>query len=134
VELSLEDLRTRFRKHHVAATLQCTGNRRRELAASKPIKGLDWEGGAISTAVWGGVRLSDVLAAAGLERGDASPVKHIQARRGMGSGWAGVVVVMVCVCVVGGGWGGGSLVWKTISPIGGMHGASALAALAAGPN
>lgn len=29
------------------------------------IKGLDWDAGAISTAVWGGVLLRDVLKAAG---------------------------------------------------------------------
>ena len=44
----------------------CTaGNRRNELKAIKPIKGLDWDTGAIGCAVWGGVRLRDVLKAAG---------------------------------------------------------------------
>jgi sulfite oxidase len=49
------------------ATLQCSGNRRNELSATgRPIKGLEWDAGAISTAAWAGARLADVLAAAGL--------------------------------------------------------------------
>lgn len=123
MELSLEDLRTRFRRHSVTATLQCTGNRRDEFNQhARPVKGLEWEGGSISTAgaraggagttgllmlvcmegrsrqlslaaepvcirprlcvcaaVWTGVRLRDVLAAAGLD--DEIPgVNHIQVR------------------------------------------------------
>jgi hypothetical protein len=35
------------------------------MKAIKPVKGLDWDGGAIGTAVWGGVRLKDVLEYAG---------------------------------------------------------------------
>ena len=31
LELSLEDLRTKFRKHSVVATVQCAGNRRNDL-------------------------------------------------------------------------------------------------------
>lgn len=42
VELSLQDLKTKFKKHSLSATLQCSGNRRHELSAVKPIKGLDW--------------------------------------------------------------------------------------------
>ena len=42
VELSLQDLKTKFKKHSLSATLQCSGNRRHELSAIKPIKGLDW--------------------------------------------------------------------------------------------
>ena len=61
----------------MTATLQCTGNRRTELSAVAPIKGLEWEGGAIGTAVWGGARLADVLVAAGLSPDDPE-VAHIQ--------------------------------------------------------
>jgi hypothetical protein len=32
-----------------------TGNRRNEMKAVKPVKGLDWDIGAIGTATWGGV-------------------------------------------------------------------------------
>lgn len=77
VNLSLNELKTKFKKHEVTATVQCTGNRRVELQSVKPIKGLEWEGGSISTAVWGGVRLRDVLKYAGLDDDDQE-VDHIQ--------------------------------------------------------
>ncbi|KAG2433977.1 hypothetical protein HYH02_012439 [Chlamydomonas schloesseri] len=76
LELSLADLQSRFRKHHVTATIQCSGNRRNEMSRVKPVKGLEWDQGAIGTAVWGGVRLRDVLKAAGLSEDDPS-VAHI---------------------------------------------------------
>ncbi|KAG2422511.1 hypothetical protein HXX76_015979 [Chlamydomonas incerta] len=76
LELSLADLQSRFRKHHVTATIQCSGNRRNEMSAVKPVKGLEWDQGAIGTAVWGGVRLRDVLKAAGLSEDDPA-VAHI---------------------------------------------------------
>lgn len=67
VKLSLNDLRSRFKPHSVVATVQCAGNRRSELSLVRPVKGLSWSHGAISTAEWTGVRLSDVLRAAGVE-------------------------------------------------------------------
>ncbi|KAJ3279716.1 hypothetical protein HK104_001223, partial [Borealophlyctis nickersoniae] len=65
--ISLHDLKTKFPKVDTTVTLQCAGNRRKSMAdgSSKPVKGLPWEEGAISTAVWSGARLPDVLAAAG---------------------------------------------------------------------
>ena len=55
LELSLEDLQNRFRRHSVTATLQCTGNRRNEYNATpRKVKGLEWDGGSISNA--GGCR------------------------------------------------------------------------------
>lgn len=54
---------SKFARHSVLSTVQCAGNRRSELAAVKPIKGLDWGPGAISTAVWSGVLLRDVVSA-----------------------------------------------------------------------
>lgn len=59
--LQMKDLRERYEKHVVAATVQCAGNRRNELNVVKKVKGGPWEVGAISNAEWGGVRLSDVL-------------------------------------------------------------------------
>jgi hypothetical protein len=51
MELSLEDLKTRFRRHSVVATMQCTGNRRNDFnETSRVVKGLEWDGGSISTA------------------------------------------------------------------------------------
>jgi sulfite oxidase len=50
----------------VTATLQCAGNRRVELVAVREIPGeAIWGSGATGTAVWRGVRLADVIAAAG---------------------------------------------------------------------
>ena len=67
LELSLADLKGRFAHHEVIATLQCAGNRRAGLMAHRDIPGQHpWGPGATSTARWVGVRLADVLAAAGL--------------------------------------------------------------------
>jgi sulfite oxidase len=69
--LSLAELRRRFDTHTVIATLQCAGNRRSRLNEIRAIVGEDlWGSGAISTAEWAGVRLADVLAAAGARRDD----------------------------------------------------------------
>jgi sulfite oxidase len=66
--LSLNDLQHRFAKVTVEATLQCAGNRRQELMAIQPIPGeLDWDVAAISNTSWSGVRLRDVLQAAGID-------------------------------------------------------------------
>jgi hypothetical protein len=72
LQLSVQQLQQNFKKAQVAATVQCTGNRRTEMKAmpapggsGAQIKGLDWDVGAISTAEWGGVLLRDVLLAAG---------------------------------------------------------------------
>ncbi|KAK9836142.1 hypothetical protein WJX81_004420 [Elliptochloris bilobata] len=79
VELSLKDLQTRFKKHTITATLQCTGNRRDDLNSVKPVKGLEWSVGAIGTAEFAGARLCDVLAYAGLSSSDGfGEVEHIQ--------------------------------------------------------
>jgi sulfite oxidase len=65
--LSLDDLRTAFAEHTLTATLQCAGNRRAALAAVRDIPGEHpWGDGATATADWTGVRLSDVLIAAGV--------------------------------------------------------------------
>lgn len=67
LSLSLADLAERFRRVDGVATLQCAGQRRQEMAAVAPIPGeLPWDADAISTARWGGWRLADVLAAAGV--------------------------------------------------------------------
>ncbi|GBF97565.1 hypothetical protein Rsub_10166 [Raphidocelis subcapitata] len=83
VRLSVDDLRSRFRHATVTATIECAGNRRAEMKALRSpgggahaIKGLDWDAGAIGTAVWGGVRLRDVLLEAGLSPDDPS-VSHV---------------------------------------------------------
>ena len=45
VELSLEDLKTKFKRHSVAAAMQCSGNRRHDMIEVKKIQGLDWDVG-----------------------------------------------------------------------------------------
>lgn len=68
--LSLEELRARFTERRVVATLQCAGNRRAGLMEVGDIPGeTPWGPGATSTAEWTGVRLADVLDAAGLRDG-----------------------------------------------------------------
>lgn len=70
--LSLESLRSDFPKQTRAATLQCAGNRRRELDSVERIEDeLLWDAGAIGTAVWGGTPLRDVLRVAGVRSGAA---------------------------------------------------------------
>ena len=70
LSLSLEDLRRRFERHEVVATLQCAGNRRAGLLAVRDIPGQHpWGPAATSTARWVGARLTDVLATAGLRPG-----------------------------------------------------------------
>lgn len=59
--LLLQDLKTKFPKHSVTATMQCAGNRRSEMNQIKMVKGLNWGAAAISTAEWTGVLLKDVL-------------------------------------------------------------------------
>lgn len=80
LELTVADLKGKFEKVVVPATLQCSGNRRNELSREvKPVKGLEWDSGAISTAAWGGVRLTDVLKAAGVTQEEVlkSGKKHV---------------------------------------------------------
>ena len=50
IELSLKDLRTKFKRHTISATLQCAGNRRTEMSSLKDIKGTTWASGAPSAA------------------------------------------------------------------------------------
>ncbi|GAB5368100.1 hypothetical protein AAMO2058_001289000 [Amorphochlora amoebiformis] len=76
LDLSLDTLR-KFPKHTVTTTLQCAGNRRAELnALGEKTQGLCWTTGAVSTATWGGVRLRDVLKAAGMDF-ESPSAKHI---------------------------------------------------------
>ncbi|KAJ3160903.1 hypothetical protein HDU86_008265 [Geranomyces michiganensis] len=75
-QLSLDDLRA-LPKHTVTVTLQCAGNRRKDMHEVKATKGLQWTAGGISTATWSGALLSDVLRAAhpgiDLEQQDVAP-------------------------------------------------------------
>lgn len=68
--LSLDDLAAGFERVTLTSTLACAGQRRQEMSAVAPIPGeLPWGAEAVSTAVWSGWRLADVLQACGLEPG-----------------------------------------------------------------
>lgn len=70
LNLSLAELKKQFKIYSVTAAMQCAGNRRSEMIKVKEITGeTPWLGNAISCAKWKGVRLADVLAAAGVKRG-----------------------------------------------------------------
>ncbi|MBB4287196.1 sulfite oxidase [Roseospira goensis] len=65
LELSLDDLRSRFEVVEYALQLECGGNGR---AAFNPgASGNQWTTGAVGNARWTGVRLADVLGAAGVQ-------------------------------------------------------------------
>jgi DMSO/TMAO reductase YedYZ molybdopterin-dependent catalytic subunit len=64
LSLSLRDLQHGFERVRIAAVNQCSGNRRGLFAPRVP--GVQWANGAMGNALWGGVRLRDVLHKAGL--------------------------------------------------------------------
>lgn len=67
VELSLAQLQSNFPVVELAALCQCSGNRR---GLSQPhVPGVQWGYGAMGNALWKGVRLKDVLNAAGVRAG-----------------------------------------------------------------
>ncbi|WP_418059505.1 molybdopterin-dependent oxidoreductase [Pimelobacter simplex] len=75
-ELSLRDLRRRFRTVEVTTVHECTGNGRSLFASQQgaTVSGTPWTLGAVGTLTWQGVRLRDVLVAAGL-RPDAVSIQ-----------------------------------------------------------
>jgi sulfite oxidase len=68
-ELTLAEIKDRFRQHTIEATLTCAGNRRDEMSAIKPVGGVQWNAGAIGHARWTGAMLTDLLLKAGLKPG-----------------------------------------------------------------
>ena len=68
VAFSIDDLRTEFRTREYQLTLECGGNGRAEF--DPPASGNQWTTGAVGCPRWQGVRLRDVLGAAGV-RDDA---------------------------------------------------------------
>lgn len=76
VSLSLDQLKERFPKSSVTMTIQCAGNRRSEMNQVKPVQGLAWSKGAISTATWTGVKLTDLLQQLQVNKDD-SRIKHV---------------------------------------------------------
>ena len=62
---TLNDLKTKFKKHTYQLTLECGGNGRSEF--NPPAKGNQWTVGAVHCASWTGARLRDVLEDAGIK-------------------------------------------------------------------
>lgn len=75
LNLTLSDLKRDFAVKTLEITLQCAGNRRKELHELRPMQknALLWEAEAISNATWTGVEMGDVLRAAGIQN-DAAHV------------------------------------------------------------
>jgi len=59
--MTVNDIREKYEEHSVVTTIQCGGNRRKELNKYGKTSGTAWCSGAISTAKWTGVWLRDVL-------------------------------------------------------------------------
>jgi DMSO/TMAO reductase YedYZ molybdopterin-dependent catalytic subunit len=70
LEISFSEI-LQFSKVEVACTLECSGNGRSLL--EKKASGNPWTIGGVGNAVWGGVRLSEVLEKAGV----SSEVRHV---------------------------------------------------------
>ena len=67
LELSMEDLKTKFPPTRVVAANQCSGNSRGRF--SPRVLGGQWGDGAMGNAEWVGVRMREILAAAGVRSG-----------------------------------------------------------------
>ena len=78
INLSLEDLKTKFPEYTLSATIQCAGNRRSHMSSIKPVRGLSWGPAAIGNATWTGVRLCDVLRSLELSETDIAECNHVQ--------------------------------------------------------
>ena len=73
IKLTMDDLK-KFPEYTVTATVMCGGNRRSEMTAIKPVKGLNWGQAAVGNAEWTGVRLRDVLAKYGVK---SDEIRHV---------------------------------------------------------
>ena len=67
LELSMDELRTKFPPAAVTAVAQCSGNSRGRFTPR--VLGGQWGDGAMGNAEWVGARLQDVLKAAGVRQG-----------------------------------------------------------------
>jgi DMSO/TMAO reductase YedYZ molybdopterin-dependent catalytic subunit len=67
VELSMDDLKTKFPVAKVVAVNQCSGNSRGRF--SPRVLGGEWGDGAMGNAEWVGARMRDILAMAGVRQG-----------------------------------------------------------------
>lgn len=67
LELSLDDLRTKYQAVELNALVVCAGNARQQFKPGVP--GVPWKNGAMGNARWKGVRLRDLLTASGVKAG-----------------------------------------------------------------
>lgn len=81
LSLSFPELTSRFRSASIAAVNQCSGNSRSRLQPRVP--GGQWGNGAMGNAAWTGVRLRDILNAAGVNAGSVQ-VQFEGLERGLG--------------------------------------------------
>ena len=79
--LSFPELTTRFKSVSVAAVNQCSGNSRSRLQPR--VAGGQWGNGAMGNAAWTGVKLREILDAAGVKRGSVQ-VQFEGLDRGLG--------------------------------------------------
>ncbi|KAK1441261.1 hypothetical protein QVD17_07105 [Tagetes erecta] len=63
---TMSQLVTEFPSRQFPATLVCAGNRRKEQSLTKPTIGFNWGAGGVSTSVWKGVPLVQVLKRCGV--------------------------------------------------------------------
>ena len=73
-EYTHDEIVRRFKRAEVTAVNQCSGNRRGLFSPHVP--GVQWGYGAMGNAVWGGVRLKDVLEDAGIGPGAVEVVAN----------------------------------------------------------
>jgi sulfite dehydrogenase len=67
LQLSMDDLKTRFEKVTITAVIQCSGNSRGLF--DPPVAGGEWGNGAMGNVTWTGARLKDILKEAGVKAG-----------------------------------------------------------------
>ena len=81
IELTMDDIQ-KLPKTEINATLQCSGNRRGGFNEVKRTSGTAWGQGAVSTAKWGGVKLTDLMMLAGLgdpiEAEEKAGMEHVR--------------------------------------------------------
>ena len=67
LQLSMEDLRTKFERVTYTAVIQCAGNSRSFF--DPRVAGGQWENGAMGNVTWTGAKLKDILNASGIKAG-----------------------------------------------------------------
>jgi sulfite oxidase len=74
LSLTLRELKQRFEVVSVTAVLECAGNGRAFYAPA--VSGAQWTRGAVGCARWTGIRMADLLRAAGLRAGAVHTAHH----------------------------------------------------------